>query len=136
MKRVLILAAITAATTLGGNAQKISADKLPQAVKTSFAKAYPHAKGVKWDKEKSDYEASFKNEGKELSVVFDAKGNEQEIETEIKVSALPASVQEALKGKKVKEAAEIKKGGKTYYEAQVGSKDLFFDASGKAVAKI
>ena len=136
MKCILIWTAITAATALGVNAQKINADKLPQAVKMSFAKAYPHATGVKWDKEDADYEATFKSEDKELSVVFDAKGVEQEVETEIKVSALPAAVQEALKGKKIKEAAQIKKGGKTYYEAQVGKKDFFFDANGKAVAKI
>lgn len=136
MKHSLILAAIAASTVFGANAQKINADKLPKAVKEAFVRQYPHAIGVKWDKEDADYEASFKNDGKELSVVFDAKGMEQEVEIEIKVSALPASVQEALKGKKIKEATEIKKGGKTYYEAQVGIKDFFFDANGKAVAKI
>lgn len=136
MKRTLLMAAFVAATLTGANAQKINADKLPKAVKEAFAKQYPHANTVKWDKEDADYEASFKHDGKELSVVLNAKGEVQEVETEIQVSALPASVQEALKGKKIKEAAEIKKGGKTYYEAQVGSKDFFFDANGKAVAKI
>lgn len=136
MKRTLILAALTAATVFGANAQKINADKLPKAIKASFAKSYPHAAKVKWEKENSDYEASFKQEGKEISVVFDTKGIEQEIETEIKVSALPAPVQAALKGKKIKEAAEIKKGGKTFYEAEVGGKDLYFDAAGKAIVKM
>lgn len=136
MKRTLLMAAFVAATLTGANAQKVNADKLPKAVKEGFAKQYPHAKAVKWDKEDADYEASFKHEGKELSVVLNAKGEVQEVETEISIAALPMPVQEALKGKKVKEAAEIKKGGKTYYEAEVKGKDLFFDASGKAVAKI
>ena len=42
-------------------------------------------------------------------------------------------VQTALKGKKVKEAAIIKKGGKTFYEAEVGGKDLLFETDGKMV---
>ena len=45
-------------------------------------------------------------------------------------SALPAPVQAALKGKKVKETAEITKGGKTFYEGEVGGRDLLFDARG------
>ncbi len=136
MKRTLLMAAFVAATLTGANAKKINADKLPKAVKEAFAKQYPHAKTVKWDKEDADYEASFKHEGKELSVVLNAKGEVQEVETEISVASLPMAVQEALKGKKVKEAAEIKKGGKTYYEAEVKGKDLFFDAGGKSVANI
>jgi hypothetical protein len=56
-----------------------------------------------------------------------------EVEKEVEFSALPAAVQTALKGKKVKEAAIITKGGKTMYEAEVGGKDLIFDAQGKAI---
>ena len=106
MKSTCILAAITAATAFGVNAQKINASKVSQTIKPSFVKAYLRVTLV------NDNEASIKNNRKGLSVVFDTKGIEQEVE------------------------AEIKKGGKTYYEAQVGSKDLDFDASGKAVSKI
>jgi len=133
MKLTIILAGALIATSIVANAQKINADKLPATVKESFAKAYPKATATHWDKEDADFEASFKNEGKELSVVFDAKGVVKEVETEVKLSDLPVSVQTALKGMKVKEAAEIKKGGKTYYEAEVKGKDLYFDASGKSV---
>ena len=130
MKKILILAFFAFATIVV-NAQKISADKIPSAVKESLAKQYPNAKLTKWDKEKADYEASFKMDGKDMSVVFDGKGMEKEVETDIKFSELPMPVQTALKGKKVKEAAVIKKGGKTFYEAEVGGKDLLFDAQGK-----
>ena len=132
MKKILILA-VFAFTTMEANAQKMTADKVPSAVKESLAKAYPNAKGAKWDKEDTDYEASFKMDGKDMSVVFDEKGMEKEVETDIKFSELPMPVQTALKGKKVKEAAMIKKGGKTYYEAEVGGKDLLFEADGKMV---
>lgn len=132
MKKILILA-IFAFATIEVNAQKMTADKVPSAVKESFAKQYPSVKGAKWDKEKADYEASFKMDGKDMSVVFDVKGMEKEVEMDIKFSELPMPVQTALKGKKVNEAAIIKKGGKTFYEAEVGSKDLLFDAEGKSV---
>ena len=137
MKRMIMVALLAATATFGANAQKMKADKVPAAVTAAFAKAYPKATDVSWEKEKSgDYEVGFEMGKEEMSVVYNAQGVEQEVETEIKTSALPAAVQAALKGKKVKEAAIIKKGGKTYYEAEVGGKDLMFDANGKAVATI
>ena len=132
MKKILILAVFTFAT-IEVNAQKMTADKVPSAVRESFTKQYPNAKSAKWDKEAAGYEASFKMDGKDMSIVFDAKGMEKEVETDIKFSELPMPLQTALKGKKVKEAAIIKKGGKTYYEAEVGGKDLLFEADGKMV---
>ena len=132
MKKILILA-VFALVTIEVNAQKMTAGKVPSAVKESFAKQYPNVKTVKWDKEDADYEASFKMDGKDMSVVLDGKGVEKEVETDIKFSELPMPVQTALKGKKVKEAAIIKKGGKTFYEAEVGGKDLLFEADGKMV---
>ena len=132
MKKVLILA-VFAFLTMEVNAQEMTADKVPSAVKESLIKAYPNAKATKWDKEDADYEASFKMNGKNMSILYDAKGMEKEVETDIKFSELPMPVQTALKGKKVKEAAIIKKGGKTFYEAEVGGKDLLFEADGKMV---
>jgi uncharacterized membrane protein YkoI len=129
----LIIVAIFALGVCGANAQKMTTDKIPNIIKESLAKLYPTAKAIKWDKEQADYEASFKIDGKGMSVLFDAKGMEKEVETDIKFLELPMPVQMALKGKKVKEAAVIKKGGKTFYEAEIGGKDLLFDAEGKSV---
>lgn len=132
MKRTQVMAVIaTIIISTGAFAQKISAEKVPASVKQAFDKAYPTAKATKWDKEGNDFEASFEQGKEELSVVFDGKGNVMEVEKEIAFSALPAPVQAALKGKKVKETAVITKGGKTFYEAEVGGKDLMFDAQGK-----
>ena len=90
-----------------------------------------------WKKEKNgDFEVGFKQGKEEMSVVYNNQGKLLEVETEMAVTSLPAAVQAALKGKKIKEAAKIVKGGKTYYEAEVGGKDLLFTADGKMVSEM
>jgi hypothetical protein len=134
MKRNIALVALLAtiiSTTVF--AQTVASNKVPTILKQAFEKAYPSAKSVKWAKEGNDYEASFEQGKEELSVVFDAKGLVLEVEKEVEFSALPVAVQTALKGKKVKEVTIITKGGNTMYEAEVGGKDLMFDAQGKAI---
>jgi hypothetical protein len=111
---------------------------VPAAAKATVARLYPGAKAVKWEKEDGNYEAGLTHNGNELSLVIDAKGTVLETETTIAASALPASVREYIAkhhvGKKIKEAAEIvdAKGKKTY-EAEVGGKDLMFDATGQFI---
>ncbi|MVM33680.1 hypothetical protein GO755_26815 [Spirosoma sp. HMF4905] len=111
---------------------------VPAAAKATVARLYPGVKNVKWEKEDGNYEAGLTHNGKELSLVIDAKGNVLETETTIAESALPASVREYVAkhyaGKKIKEAAEIvdAKGKKTY-EAEVGGKDLIFDEKGQFI---
>ncbi len=111
---------------------------VPPAAKATVARLYPGAKGVKWEKEDGNYEAGLTHNGKELSLVIDAKGNVLETETTIAVSALPAPVRAYVAkhhtGKKIKEAAEIVDAtGKKTYEAQVGGKDLIFDEKGNLI---
>lgn len=111
-------------------------DETPAAVKATIARLYPTVKNVKFDKENDDYEAGFKHNGKSMSVVLDAKGTVKETETEIPVSALPASIRDyvakQMPGKKIMEAAEIVyANGTKKYEAEVGGKDLMFDTAGK-----
>lgn len=111
---------------------------VPTAAKATIARLYPGVKAVKWEKEDGNYEAGLTYNGKQLSLVIDAKGNVLETETTITASALPASVQEYVMkhhtGKKIKEAAEIvDASGKKTYEAQVGGKDLMFDAKGQFI---
>ena len=111
---------------------------VPAAAKAIVAKRYPGVKGVKWEKEDGNYEAGLTHNGKELSLVIGAKGNVLETETTMAASALPAFVRmyvaKHYAGKKIEEAAEIvdAKGKKTY-EAQVGGKDLMFDANGQLI---
>ena len=106
----------------------------PQVVLNAFNQKFPGVKDVDWDLEKNgEWEAEFDGtDGKDMSANFSADGKWLETETEIAFSELPQPVQNALKGKKVKEAARIERmDGKTVYEAEVNHKDLIFDASGK-----
>lgn len=107
----------------------------PEAVLAAFTQKFPNAQDVDWSKEKNgEWEAEFELPGSndEISAVFSSDGRWLETETEIAFSALPAPIQAALQGKKVKEAARIEKAdGSTVYEAEVRRKELIFDASGK-----
>ncbi len=117
-------------------AQKVDESAVPTAVKTSFQKAYPAVKTVKWEKEKSNYEANFKEGGVEESVAYEASGKFISSEKVTEVSALPGAAidyfAKNLPGKKIKEASEIKDAnGVITYEAEVNEVDYTFDASGK-----
>lgn len=130
MKKIMLLslfALVSCATAFSANP--------PEAVLAAFTQKFPNAQDVDWSKEKNgEWEAEFEPPGSndEISAVFSSDGRWLETETEIAFSALPAPIQAALQGKKVKEAARIEKAdGSTVYEAEVKRKELIFDASGK-----
>jgi len=134
MKKLMMLTAC-AAFGISCYAQKVDASKVPAVVKTSFAKMYPSATNTKWEMEKGNYEAEFKNNGSMMSTVFKPDGTMTESEVEIKASELPVRVQsyvkEHYKGKQIKEGAKITKAnGEINYEAEVNGIDVIFDANG------
>jgi uncharacterized membrane protein YkoI len=97
---------------------------VPQIVQSAFAKRFPSVKNVSWSREDaSEFEAEFKNNGKEQSANFDANGNWLETETEIKKSDLPAAVQATLAkefaGYKLEEAELTETSGGTRYEVEL-----------------
>ena len=110
----------------------------PQTVVTAFSQKFPGVKDVDWSKEKNgEWEAEFEQGDVEISANFNADGTWLETETELKPTDLPAPVQTALKGKKVKEAARIQRAdGTTVYEAEVKHKDLIFDAAGNLLSEV
>jgi Skp family chaperone for outer membrane proteins len=135
MKKVLSIAAVFMALSTASFAQKNV--PAPAAVKSSFAKDFPGAT-TKWEKEGVNYEANFKQEGKSMSALYDAKGNKQETEQSIKVSELPQTVKDYIaknyKGEKIKEAAIITKAnGEVNYEAEVKGMDVLFSKDGKFI---
>lgn len=117
---------------------------VPKPAKDAFVKLYPKATEVKWDKENQGYEASFKLNGKDMSVIFDKEGKVLETETAIEISQLPKGVEkyvmENYKGFKITGAAKIVNSkGEVTFEAEVSKdkikKDLLFDANGKPEKK-
>jgi hypothetical protein len=138
MKKLIVLAFAITSISLGAYAQqKVSASKVPPAVKTSFAKQFPGTK-VSWELENGNYEAGFEQQGHEMAALFQANGALIESEVEIKISELPATVTDYVKshykGSKIKEAAKITKAsGEVNYEAEVNGKDVIFDSNGNPV---
>jgi uncharacterized membrane protein YkoI len=105
----------------------------PTAVREAFSQKFPGVSDVDWDKENAnEWEAEFEQNGKDISVNFRADGSWLETETEIQMADLPAPVQAALQGKKVREVARIERAdGTTVFEAEIGKKDWLFDSAGK-----
>ncbi|MBD3749546.1 MAG: hypothetical protein IE931_08625 [Sphingobacteriales bacterium] len=115
---------------------------IPDAVKAALTKAYPTVKSIHWDEENGNYEAGFKANGKEMSVLLDAKGSILETETAISVKELPSGVSSYLKSKfgegyKISESAMIvKANGHKTFEAEVKGKDYLFDTAGKFIKSV
>lgn len=103
--------------------------------KAGFEKKFPGATSAKWEKENEDFEVNFKQAGKEMSAVFAGNGTWKETEQEIPMAKLPSAatsyIAKHYAGKKVKEAAKIKKAdGSINYEAEINKADVLFDGSG------
>ncbi|MBC9909687.1 PepSY-like domain-containing protein [Chitinophaga varians] len=117
-------------------AQKISEAQVPTVVKTALAQKFPNATSVKWEMEKHNYEAGFRENNQHVSAVFDVKGNWMETETPIPASELPkaasAYIANHYKDAKIKETARIQHAsGATNYEVEIKGKDIIFDNNGK-----
>lgn len=138
-KKVLFLSIITG-LFFSANAQKLTAAKVPTAVKAAFAKQFPGAI-AKWEKEDGNYEAASKKGTNEMSALFSADGTMTESEVSIKPEALPAKVltyvKQNYKGKKIKTAAKITMAdGTVNYEAEVNGVDVIFDADSKFLKEV
>ena len=134
MKKILVFLFLLCFVATASFAQKLSAKKVPAAITAAFAKNHASITKVSWEMEKTNYEAGFMLNGKETSEVYTAQGVLVETEVAINVAELPDAVKMKLKGKKVAEAAKITKAdGTVIYEAEVGGKDLLFDAKGNVI---
>ena len=136
MKTIIIF--LMAIILSASYAQNLKTKDIPGIVKEKFNSNYSKAVHVKWTKEKSGYETSFKNGKVDVSVNFDEKGNVVEIETGIILNALPIEVRESVAEDyskyKITETAKIESKGITKYEVEVkglkGKKDLIYDEHG------
>lgn len=139
LKLIAMMLTVSAAVAYAQNG-----NNAPAKVLETFAKKFPAAKNVKWDKEnETEWEAEFELGGKEYSANFLAAGSWQETENEIKKSALPSEVKATIKnefaGYKIEEA-EISEtaDGKVYevsLEKNESNLEVAIDASGKVIKK-
>jgi hypothetical protein len=139
MKTAIIIFIITV-FSLSAKAQNLKESDVPAPVKSKFSSMYPNVTGAKWEKENSKYEAEFKENSVETSVLFEAAGTYVQTEVEIPVSSLPDAVSsyvsKNLPGKKITEATQITSAdGSMSYEAEIGKHDYMFDANGNFLKK-
>ena len=130
-----LLFALIVTKVFSADAQKILPSQIPDVVKASFAKQYPGVTAT-WEKEGNKYEAGFKKNNQLTSALFEENGIMTESEVIIKISELPTNVlayiKQHYKGKTIKEGSKITKAdGTINFEAEVGGKDIIFDAKGK-----
>lgn len=123
------------------NAQKLADTNIPAIVKSAFSRTYPTVKAVKWDKEGTNYEASFTLNKAANAVLIDPQGSILETEVEIELSGLPGGVADYVKlhykGKPLKESAKITDAkGTVTYEVEIKGMDLMFDSNGNFIREV
>jgi hypothetical protein len=137
MKKFILSISLLAVTmTSISVAQDLKSKDVPEKVKTAFAKKYPDAKKVSWEKEKGNYEANWDGKsGEDSSVTFTPSAIYVEIVVAIPVGQLPsgvaAYVNKQYNGAKIREAGKVTDAaGRHMYEAEIKGKDLVFDEKG------
>lgn len=142
MKTLVSVFAIAVTFVHAGYAQDVKEKDVPVAIKNSLVTNFSINK-ADWNKEGENYEASFKENGKDISVVFDGSGNIVETEKEIKQNELPVPIQNILRSEykdyELEEVARIdSKGGITFEtELEKGKQsfEIIFDPTGKLISK-
>lgn len=133
LSSVLLFSVITTTNLM---AQDLKESGVPKTVKEAFAKKYPDAKKVSWEKEKGNYEANWGGKsGEDNSVTFTPAAVFVEIVQAIPVNQLPASVAPFVakhyNGATIREAGKVTDAaGKHMFEAGIKGKDLIFDEKG------
>ncbi len=113
----------------------------PNKVQLAFTKQYPNIKMVKWESEMGNFEAGFKQNKINYSVLMNAKGNIIETENEISVRSLSKPIIDYIlknyPNQKIKGAAKITNAvGVVTYESELQDFDLIFDSAGNFIKTI
>ena len=78
-------------------AQELARKAIPAAVKNAFSQKFPTAKKVNWDLESAtEWEAEFKQGGKEYATNLSVNGTWQETEQNLKNADLPEAIKQTL----------------------------------------
>ena len=141
----LLMFFVCMALVFGASGMKPKNEKIPATAKAGFATQFPSAGKVKWSVEKpGEYEAEFKLNDVETSVLLDAKGQVLETETEIEEGELPQAVKALLDqdfaGYKIDEIEKaVDSKGVTTFEMEAAHRkdklEISFDSNGKLLSK-
>lgn len=139
MNRFLLLCLFSCAC-LGLHAQSIKEREVPQLIKKSVSEVYPEAKNISWEIEDGMYEASFMQDGKELTCVIAMNGKITQIEEEIGTSGLPGGALSYLAMHEQRtdqmEVTKIRDIRNTItYEVETGGMSYLFDERGNLISK-
>jgi uncharacterized membrane protein YkoI len=112
--------------------EKVEKSALPANIAAKFDQLAGKDKVTKYEIEKDKngkvcYEAKIKTASGKKEIKLDADGKVIEIEKEVKVSALPKAVVDAIKAahpkSEIEEAEHVTAGGKQYFEVEVEDAD-------------
>lgn len=145
MKKTLVFMcvfAMTACNSAQNNTKSNESEQdaeIPSAVESAFVEKFPNVEDSHWEKEHGNYEAEFKVDHMDYSIVFDQAGKIIEEEIEININELPEAalnyIKAHYKGKRITEASKISTSAQTVeYEAEVADEDLVFDSNGKFIS--
>ncbi len=144
MKKVLIGICLVFASATAIACTTETEDKVPQVVKDAFAKKFPTAKKVDWEKEnKNEWEAEFKLNKVKYSANFLEDGTWKETEYEIDKKEVPKNVilslESSFPGYEIEEAeiSETAEGMVYEFEIEKGKSEIevTINSFGKVIKK-
>ncbi|HEX6890985.1 MAG TPA: hypothetical protein VF141_09830 [Chryseolinea sp.] len=143
MKKIVAIAAML---FFGGVAvaQEATGVQVPEPVKDAFTCLYPGVNRVSWEFDDVNYSASFKLDGKAVSMLFDEYGSLVEVKNEIKLYELPLDVNHLLTKEysdwRIGSASQIHSNGTAYFETVVEKEEetmvLVFNQHGGLLLKM
>ncbi|MEH6659025.1 PepSY-like domain-containing protein [Leeuwenhoekiella marinoflava] len=137
----LMLLGLTGITAV--NAQDLTPDTVPQAVRASFQQNYAQATDVEWEQEYTGYHVAFEINRMDYEIWYDTSGSVLKSEQELAADELPQVVQNALvkayNDFTIDEVEKLAIKGKTTYSIELEKgwsqeRDLVVDARGEILS--
>lgn len=144
MKKIILGLSLLFLATTAIACVNVNKEKVPKAVKEAFAKKFPSAKKVHWDKESDkEWEAEFKMDKMEYSANFMEDGTWKETEHEIDKNNIPQTVMNTLNtsfaGYEIEESEISETNNGAVYEFEIEKAEtemeVAIDSNGKVVKK-
>lgn len=119
-----LLSAISISSVLwGACSPELRESKVPSVVRNTVATRFAGAGAVEWEKEQQNYEAEFRIDTVDYTVLVNPDGTLLRFKHEIKPAQLPPAVQQTLQsqyaGYEVDGTEKIEQDGQTYYQVEV-----------------